>query len=684
MNRLCFPLAAFFSLSVVHAQDKPEPETASTAPVIEGTVSASAGTAWVRGDPAAFQQRMQLPAKSAFAGLEDLRYHREAGDTTFSVDGHFLAGERDYGVVARWSRNERVYVDAGYNQFRTFYDGSGGYFPGNGAFVSLYDERLHIDRGHLWFEVGFTPQDMPHFVLRYDRLTRWGSKSSTELGETNLTGGAGSKSIVPSYIDVNETQHIITFDAGHETSKHEWKVGVRYEHTEMDNALQNRRRPNESASRAVTSKDSTDLDLFSAHAYAELRFGPLLRVSAGGLATTLDTNLSGSRIYGNNYDPVFDALFSRRQPFDLGFLDLRGGSEMKQYVGNLNAVYQADKHWTIQPSIRYEHLNIDNVSSFIATTVLPGAGPTALQNVADQTQKQENNLTEVVDVRYTGQSSWIYNARAEWGQSKGNLDEVQTDSVTNAGLINRDTDYRRNSQKYSIGAVWYAQPKLSFSSEYYYRLRMNDYTSTRDSTPAGSADRYPAFITNQDFATHDFNIRGTWRPLNNLSLVTRYDYQLSTVASGFAGIPQMESSRAKVHIVSQSVTWSPLNSLYIMGAVNLTYDQMATPAAAYVRNSDNNYVNASINAGYALGKITDIFVDLTHYRARDYSNNYTVSLPYGADQKIQTASMTWVYRQTPHTIYTVKYTYALNEDHTSGDHNDFHAHILYAKAQYRF
>jgi hypothetical protein len=167
-------------------------------------------------------------------------------------------------------------------------------------------------------------------------------------------------------------------------------------------------------------------------------------------------------------------------------------------------------------------------------------------------------------------------------------------------------------------------------------------------------------------------------------MVTRYDFQLATVASGFVAIPQIESARAKVHIVSQSVTWSPLTNLYIVGAANLTYDQLTSPAAGFVRNSDNNYFNASINAGYAVGKITDLYVDLTHYRARDFSDNSAVSLPYGADQRIQTASLTCVVRTTPRTIYTLKYTYAVNEDHTSGDHNDFRAHVVYAKAQYRF
>lgn len=650
---------------------------------IEGTVSVSAGGAWVHGDDAAFQQRFQEPAKTLFGGIEDLRYRRESEHSSLSIDGQFLPGDGDYGLIGRWSKEEKLYVDFGYKRYRVFYDGSGAYFPGSGAFVQLYDERLHVDRGQLWFEIGFAPEDLPHFVLRYERDTRSGLKPSSELGDTNLTGGAGARSIVPSFIDVDEARDVVTFDISREKADSQVNAGLRYEHSRIDDARQNRRRPNEAASRAVTSKDDTDGDLFSAHGFYERTFGPRLRLSAGAMATTLDTNISGSRVYGDDYDPVFDPLFARRQVGDLGFLDLAGGAQLKQYVGTANVVYQPGRYWTIRPSIRYEHLHLDDLSTFIATNIANSTATTQ-QNDEAQTRKQEDKFTEVMEVRYTGHAHWVYNLRGEWTQTEGNLNEYEFDRGTNGTVIDRATDYTRVAQKYSLGALWYPRPGLSCSSEYYYRLRMNDYNATRDSTPAGSQDRYPAFITNQDFSTHDFNLRVSWRPLSTVSWVTRYDLQYSTVQSGFVGIVQGQSARATAHIVSESVTWTPIAQLYLVAAVNLTYDQLATPAAAFVLNSDNNYVNGSLSAGYAVGKYTDFYLDVTHYRARDLSNNSVISLPYGADQSTQTASLTTVFHRTKRTVYTVKYTYASNREALVGGRNDFRAHIVYAKVQYSF
>jgi hypothetical protein len=235
-----------------------------------------------------------------------------------------------------------------------------------------------------------------------------------------------------------------------------------------------------------------------------------------------------------------------------------------------------------------------------------------------------------------------------------------------------------------LAAQWYARAGLTFTGEYYYKLRLNDYNPTVDSTPATGFDRYPAFIANQDFTTHDVNVRVSWRPTTQLSVVTRYDLQRSQVMSSFEAIPKSRSSRTTTHILSQSATYTPIARLYLTGSLNVAFDQLATPAAGYIRNSDNNYVNASLSAGYALSKTTDLYLDATRYQARDYSDNSRVSLPYGADVRTDTASLTCVIRRNAHLVYTLRYTYAQNDDRASGGYNDYRAHFVYSKVQYSF
>ena len=85
---------------------------------------------------------------------------------------------------------------------------------------------------------------------------------------------------------------------------------------------------------------------------------------------------------------------------------------------------------------------------------------------------------------------------------------------------------------------------------------------------------------------------------------------------------------------------------------------------------------------YRTGAKTNM--DCSCFRARNFSDNSALSLPYGADRKQQGSYLTWVRRQSEHLIYTVKYGYVTNRDGTWAGRNDFDAHVVYAKVQHRF
>ena len=83
-------------------------------------------------------------------------------------------------------------------------------------------------------------------------------------------------------------------------------------------------------------------------------------------------------------------------------------------------------------------------------------------------------------------------------------------------------------------------------------------TSARDSTPnniATSANAYPNFLAMQDFETYDANFRLTLRPWQNVTAVSRYEFQLSTIHTepDPASSPDVESSRMTSHIIAQDM-----------------------------------------------------------------------------------------------------------------------------------
>ena len=149
-------------------------------------------------------------------------------------------------------------------------------------------------------------------------------------------------------------------------------------------------------------------------------------------------------------------------------------------------------------------------------------------------------------------------------------------------------------------------------------------------------------------------------------------------------LPEIQDGILTRQVITQSATWNPTARLFLTGVVNLTYDQLSVPPHRLTMHSDNNYTSASLGAGYALGKVTDLYLDLNHYRADNYTDNPAVTLPLNAGQKTQSAFITWVRRHSDRVVYTLKYGYALNRDGTFGGLNDFDAHVFYGKVQYKF
>ena len=63
--------------------------------------------------------------------------------------------------IVRIEKPEKFYVSAGFESFRVWYDGSGGYFRPTGTEFTLFGEDLSLTRSKAWLELG-----VPRDVLR--------------------------------------------------------------------------------------------------------------------------------------------------------------------------------------------------------------------------------------------------------------------------------------------------------------------------------------------------------------------------------------------------------------------------------------------------------------------------------------------------------------------------------------
>ena len=175
-------------------------------------ITLGVGSTFIDGDKAQFMQRRQT-RKGPFGGIEDFHWEELLGKKgIFQVDGRGIFDNHDYSIRLELSDPDKGFLRAGYTEFRTWYDGNAGFFPKNGQWFSLYDNELHIDRGEAWFEAGLTLPEKPQVTLRYAHEFRKGLKDSTEWGDSNLTGGFGTRSIVPTFYNIDEKRDIFQGD----------------------------------------------------------------------------------------------------------------------------------------------------------------------------------------------------------------------------------------------------------------------------------------------------------------------------------------------------------------------------------------------------------------------------------------------------------------------------------------
>ena len=319
-----------------------------------------------------------------------------------------------------------------------------------------------------------------------------------------------------------------------------------------------------------------------------------------------------------------------------------------------------------------------------------------------------NTLTEQIEVRYTGIENLVLYANAMFEQEDEDTDWVyfqdlipmdQTPSFTNEPAT-RNKDGEANRMKASIGGTWYARSGLSFSAEYSHKETDLDYEA--DTFGTGITHFGDAHIKSLDMTTDDFNLRMTWRPLSNLSLVTRYDWQLATydmvgIDGNLDVLPEIESGEYERHIISQSATWLPLEQVYVQGTVSWVMSETDTPAddqaPLRITDFDNDYVMANLTVGYALDRKTDITAGYSYY----YSSNFNTlpmtsyasgpapgSVGYGTDLEEHVFSLRlnrWI---NPNMIWNVGYAYYTSNDGTSGGNNDFDAHMVSTGLQVRF
>ena len=687
------------------------------------------------GNGAASQRRTQYSHDGA-GGIEDFNYTAEvAKDVTSQVAGHLLPGAGDYLAEFKLTKNEVGSLEVGYKRFRTFYDGAGGFFPTNNAWIPLYPRANYVDRAKFVVEGTVELPNAPVFNFRYTNELRNGTKDSTIWGDSDFTGipiyyGTGAvnpvtatRKILPAYIQLNERQQ-------------EWELSV--SHTVA----------NTTASFSLIGTQIDNLDSRTVDRYTgELRPYPFptsttpqllpnqynsnpnkgmdiqgFKESALAYLGKVETKLSDAATF------YADASYRHATGSTIGSRLISASIATGTGVQNLVAGYATGQRppysytnagtlktdtltgviglrttpapdLQVDVALRGEQYKVtaDSVANYVASQVVlaTGAVTPLLVTGPNNLRINEKPWTPSIDVNYTGLPntalyvSWDYRSLKQDELTNYTAFTVNTSTGALTGPLSASADnIKEHHTNLKLGANWSPSALFSLRPEFFTKDHENRF------------DGYGVSAGNYYYLNYDIygaRISAIVRPLATLKFNTRYVVQRgkADVAEQMPARPftndKSNSNDSRRYELSETIDWTPSKSLYMQGTAKVVYDTIVTSypyvtglAQTVLHNSDNNYWNGSVLAGFVIDKETDAQIQSTYYRANNYNRAFAATMmPMGVGEKESTVTLGLKRKFSDRLVGTAKIGYINSTSETTGGNTDFKGPVGYLALEYR-
>lgn len=652
------------------------PETASPA-AFQPTALGAPILRWigVSGDKRKFREHFWM--KDGFqASLENFSLQDKLSpDSTVKVEGRLFPEEEDFRVAIRYERSEVGFIDAGVDQFRKYYDDSGGFYPFAQPIFSL-GRDLHLRTGKAWADFGLTLPDWPKVAIGYEYQFKEGTKSTLQWGPVKTTTApvlpatSVERNIYPAFKDVDEKVHILKFDARHDFAGIFVEDNFRAEFYDLKTHRQNAL----SLTQGQIGPAKSQL-IDEAHdqfrAVNALRVEKELRdwwfVSGGCLYSKADADAAFQQTTVHATGLPTSGDFWRSQSIILS-------QDSILLNGNMRLGPWEDL--TFSSGIQSESMHQEGVGRVSLDTGNP-ATFLLVQPATLDANLDKHTLRESANLRFTGVpfTSMFVDARLE----QETLDTFEG-QVGGDHPFQQDTEAESDLKDWRVG--FYSSPLsvVSLGGHYRQRRKETSYAHGIDTTPG-----YPAFIRDRVIDTDEFEAKLTWRPLTWLKTTltyqivdTDFDSATDAIAGTTPGGPLLAGTfNASVYGINFILT--PFSRWYFSGTFNY-YDSRAASAhnrVPSIDSYDGDIFSLLASATYTLSTNTDLTASYAFSRADYAQDNFAAGLPLGInyDWHAVQAGLTRRFKNVTTNLQYGFYKYA---EPTSGGFNDYTAHAVFA------
>jgi hypothetical protein len=593
----------------------------NTGPQTELEATTEIGGIAVHGNESKFRE-LENTKNGTAAGVENFSLHDQLNpDEKLSVDGHVQAPNQDYRLNVALDKTDLGFIHAGFQQWRKYYDDSGGYNAL--ALPPEYNQNqdLYVDDGRLWADFGLTPLRGPQITLGYEYQYKQGNEPTLDWGS------ADGKNLYPATQSINENTHILKLDVSQDINDWHLADSARIEFYGKENkGLE---------SNILLGGPTPDTFVTTQDSYHDIQGMNTVTVNkqvrdwwylSGGMYYT---KLAGSDFFNQTTlipSASFNAQLSSQS------ITLRRESE----IFSVASLFTPLEHLSLSVGSQNEWTKEEGFGSSVPDLDLGVNTPASSHQ--DTFKASQNAGLHYNQIPYT-----VLFAEAQF--SEESVSEFQAEDPTE--LI-RQTDafnLRRDVRAGFNTSPWHW---FSFSTQYHNQASDTDYNNlldVSDGLPASATNGYPAYIINREIDGNGVETKLVLRPATWLSAtltgnLTTTDYRSKTDSAFDLGLLEVASEggvildgRSHDQTWGLSTTLTPSSRVYFTGALTLDQTRLSTAdnGDLSVMPYHGNIYTVSASATYALNAKTGLSASYVFTRADYAQNNDAAVLPLGLD-----------------------------------------------------
>lgn len=651
----------------------------NTAPtnIFDFTISPTAGWTFVSGNEHKFREQYWL--RDEFnGGAEQFEiFNQPNPDITVLLTGHALLN--DYKIVLDAKRNDLGFVRVGWEDYRKYYDDTGGFYTTPGARLpQTLGKDLYLDIGKAWADFGLTLPHWPRMVFGYEYDYKRGDEATTAWGSDQIP--RDERNIAPNSKHLDEGTHIIKFDLDANVKGVAIEDSFRGEFYKLNTHYTN------IAARASISQNASDSTHYFQGANSfrvERQFTSWLFGSGGYLYSRLNSDNSL-----NDITEAFATIF----PASIQNIAL----ERESHVFNLNTllgpfdgltlVSGVESEWTHQHGFGVGNLN--GIGFTAPPNINLVVNPATVISDYDQ-----NTVSETVRLRYTKIpfTSLFAEGRFEQetlGQSDADFQPASTSFIENPSFHSQMSDMRAGFNT----SPWQA---VSLSAHYRRYENESHYDTNQVPQPVGG---YPGFISWRDLVTDEVETKLVLRLCPRLKTTWSYqylttDYKSDTrpafnPASAIVYSPSgfFLSGKSQSHVYTFGTTFTPYHRLLLSGTFSYQDTITTTPNGVTISPYAGNIYSALASGTYILTEKSDLSMSYSYSKA-DFTQAPGTPLsppPVGINYQQHAIQAALSRHFNKHLTTRLQYGFFYYDEPTSAGVNNYRAQSVFGTVTYKF